>query len=443
MTFKDMNLNKALWNALDDLQITVPTKIQQESFNVIMSGRDMVGIAQTGTGKTFAFLLPLLRLWRFSKDRFAQIMILVPTRELVVQIVDEIEKLAQYTNVHVVGVYGESNIRKQMAAVEAGLDVIVGTPGRTFDLIMKGSLNTKNIKKIVIDEVDEMLDLGFRPQLTRIFDLLPVKRQNLMFSATLTDDVEAILNDYFVTPVKVEAAASGTPLELINQVYYALPNFHSKMNALKILLDNPGFKKVMVFVGTKKKADLVFDILDETFPEKVGIVHSNKSQNYRFQTIQKFAQGDITFLIATDLVSRGLDISKVTHVINIDIPEIPENYIHRIGRTGRAEEKGEAISFVKPAESEAFEAIERLMEIGVPMLDVPESVELSEELIDEEMPNYKMKNVLVKRHDADRTGAAFHEKKEKNKKVNKKKTLQEIRAEKALRKKRKRSKKKR
>lgn len=443
MDFKDLNLNKSLWNALDDLGISTPTKIQEDTFSTIMSGRDLVGIAQTGTGKTFAFLLPLLRMWKFSKDRFAQILILVPTRELVVQLTEEIEKLTKYMNVKTVGVYGEANIRKQAAEIELGLDILVGTPGRVFDHIMKGAFKTKNVKKLVIDEVDEMLDLGFRPQLTRIFDLLPERRQNLLFSATMTEDVNALLDTFFQSPITVEAAPSGTPLEKISQSGYKAPNFHSKANLLLHLLEDSQMEKVMIFLSTKKKADLLFDILNEKFPEQIGVIHSNKSQNFRFNSLNGFASGELRILVATDLVSRGLDISEVSHVINYDIPELPESYMHRVGRTGRAEKKGIAISFIKPQEEKQFAEIEALMDHQVEIHELPEGIEFSDVLIDEEMPNYKMRNILTKGIAAEKTGDAFHEKKAKNQKVNVRKTLKDIRAAKALKQKRKRSSKKR
>ena len=212
MTFNDLNLNKPLLNALSDLGFTEPTPIQEKGFSVAMSGRDVVGIAQTGTGKSLAFLLPCLKMWTFSKEKHPQILIIVPTRELVVQIVEEVEKLTAYMSVVVVGVYGGVNIKPQMAKMEEGLDVLVATPGRLLDLVLKSSVRLKSVKRLVIDEVDEMLSLGFRPQLVRVLDFLSSSRQNLMFSATMTDEVEVLINDFFNTPQIVEAAPTGTPL---------------------------------------------------------------------------------------------------------------------------------------------------------------------------------------------------------------------------------------
>ena len=228
MTFTDLNLSTPLLNALADLGYTKPTTIQHKAFTVIMSGRDVCGIAQTGTGKTFAYLLPTLRLMKFSKTRSVQLLILVPTRELVLQVVEAIRKLTTYMTIEVDGIYGGTNINPQKERVEKGSDIIVATPGRLMDLILHGSLDVKMIKKLVIDEMDEMLNLGFRTQIKNILDLLPAKRQNLLFSATITEEVEKLMQIYFNDPVKIEAAPTGTPLENIEQTGYAVPNFYTR-----------------------------------------------------------------------------------------------------------------------------------------------------------------------------------------------------------------------
>lgn len=419
MTFHDLNLKKPLWNALDELGYTTPTSIQAKGFSVMMSGRDVIGIAQTGTGKTLAYLLPVLCQWQFSKDPHPQIVIIVPTRELVVQVVREAEKLTTFMNVVVGGVYGGANINTQAAMVLQGLDVLVGTPGRLLDLAVKGSLQLKAVKKLIIDEVDETLGLGFRPQLTRIFDYLPARRQNLVFSATLSEEVEAFIEEHFNHPEKVEAAPAGTPLDNISQVVYNVPNFHSKVNLLRHLLaKNPEMNKVLAFVSSKTLADLLFDEMEKTLGHEVGVIHSNKSQNFRFNSVNHFQSGIYRILIATDLIARGLDISEVSHVINFDIPEVTENYIHRIGRTGRADKKGEAISFATPSDEKQLEIIQAFMKFTIPVEEWPEQVEVSSELIDYEKPKMTMPNVKLKLPKKEDVGPAFHEKKAKNKKVN-------------------------
>ncbi len=419
MTFHDLNLNKNLLKAIDELGLTTPTHIQKQAFNVIMSGKDVIGIAQTGTGKTYAYLLPLLRQWKFQKDRFPRILIVVPTRELVVQVVEEVKKLSVFTNLHVVGSYGGVNLKKQAAEIEQGLDLLVSTPGRLLDLCLHGALKLKLIKKFVIDEMDEMLNLGFRPQLLRIMEFLPEKRQNLLFSATITKDVEGIIDQYFNNPQRIEAAPVGTPLENIDQYKYHSINFKTKINLLTHLLSsNSEMSKVLIFVSTKRMADIVFDRIHDTFEDDINIIHSNKSQNYRFNAVNDFTSGKIKYLIATDIIARGIDVSSVTHVVNFDLPETPENYIHRIGRTGRADKKGISISFYTKDELEYLHNIEGLMNHEISVLELPEEVNIIEELEEFEKTVYKMKNIFVKQSFDPEAGGAYHEKKEKNKKEN-------------------------
>jgi ATP-dependent RNA helicase RhlE len=421
MTFSDLNLNTPLLNALNDLNFTTPTTIQQKVFSVMMSGADVCGIAQTGTGKTLAYLLPLLRQWKFSSAKDPQILILVPTRELVAQVVETIKKLGKYTSLTVVGVYGGTNINTQRTEVEEGADVIVATPGRFYDLAMTGAFKVKTIKKLVIDEVDEMMNLGFRPQLKNILDLLPERRQNLLFSATLTEEVEQLMNTYFNAPVKIEAAPAGTPVEGIMQTGYEVPNFYTKVNLLQWLLTNDAeMSKVLVFVATKKLADDLYEQLETAFPGTAGVIHSNKEQNHRFNTVKSFKDGTYRFIIATDIVARGIDVEGVSHVINFDIPLVPENYIHRIGRTGRADKKGIAISFITEKEKEPLAAIETLMNYKVPLVELPADLEISDILTEDEMPKVYVKEIEIKVPKRENVGASFHEKSAKNQKVNKK-----------------------
>lgn len=419
ITFSDLHLTKFLWQALDDLGIVHPTTIQHKTFSPIMSGKDIVGIAQTGTGKTYAYLLPTLKMWKFTKSPHAQILVIVPTRELVAQVVEEVEKLTKYMNVSVAGVYGGTNIRMQKAEISLGVDLVVGTPGRLVDLMLDGVLKTKHIKKLIIDEVDEMLHLGFRTQLKTILDFLPERRQTLMFSATMPQEVEAIVDLFTDYYTKIEAAPSGTPLDNIEQLLYSASNFNTKANLLEHLIaSDPSMSKVLVFVSIKKMADALYERLLPAMEDNVGVIHSSKSQNNRFNTVNQFQDGEMRVVIATDIIARGLDISEVTHVINFDLPEVAEQYIHRIGRTGRAEKKGIAISFVSELEEARREAIETLMDMTIPESFIPEGVQISEELIDLEKPVefVPFNNHKMRQHKP--TGDAFHEKKDKNKKTN-------------------------
>ena len=419
MTFEDLNLCNALLSALNDAGYTNPTTIQHRVFAVVMSGRDVCGIAQTGTGKTFAYLLPCLNQWKFNKEKKAQIVIIVPTRELVAQVVNAAKELTTYMSVTVVGVYGGANINTQAAEVIKGVDVLVATPGRLFDLLMNGAVKTKSIKKVVIDEMDEMLNLGFRTQIKNILDLLPAKRQNLLFSATITEDVELLMDTFFNEPTRVEAAPTGTPLENIEQIGYAIPNFYTKVNLLKLMLaQDQTMTKLLVFVATKKLADELYTQLETIYLETCGVIHSNKEQNHRFNTVKQFHEGTYRFIIATDIVARGIDISEVTHVINFDVPEVPENYIHRIGRTGRADKKGIAITFFTAKEKPLMDTIQALMKYEVPLLPLPENLEISEVLTEDEIPKVFMKTYLVKLPKKEEVGPAFHQKSAKNSKIN-------------------------
>lgn len=419
MTFSDLNLNTPLLEALDDLGYQTPTSIQQKVFSVIMSGRDVCGIAQTGTGKTFAYLLPCLRQLTYAKNRVPQMLIIVPTRELVAQVVNSAKELTTHMTIRTIGVYGGVNINTQRLEVEQGMDILVATPGRLYDLVLQGSLRLSSIKKLVIDEVDEMLNLGFRTQLRNILDLLPAKRQNLMFSATITEEVETLMSTYFNNPVMIEAAPTGTPVESIDQQAYEVPNFNTKTNLLEYLLTHdPAMTKVLVFVSTKQLADQLYEQLAEKFPGKTGVIHSNKDQNNRFNTVAKFKTGEYNTVIATDIIARGLDVAEVTHVINFDMPEVPENYIHRIGRTGRADRKGIAISFVTPKDSDQRTAIETLMKIPIPTVPLPGTVEISTILTEDEKPTPYTKVIPLNIPKPGFSGGAFHEKLEKNKKVN-------------------------
>ena len=419
MTFKDFNLNKHLVNALTDLGYTIPTTIQQKTFSVVMSGVDVCGIAQTGTGKTLAYLLPLLNQWKFSNEKNPQILIVVPTRELVAQVVESVNKLSTYLSLDVIGVYGGANINTQKLALQNGLDVLVATPGRLFDLAMAGAFKVKGIKKLVIDEMDEMLNLGFRTQLKNILDLLPQNRQNLLFSATLIPEVEELMNEYFEKPEKIEAAPSGTPVDNIIQTAYEVPNFYTKVNLLKLLLaEDETMTKVLVFAASKKMADELFAELEPDYPGIANVIHSNKEQNHRFNTVRLFKDGTYRFIIATDIVARGIDVAEVTHVINFDLPLVPENYIHRIGRTGRADKKGIAISFISPRENDAREVIENLMKMQIPVADLPLHLPISDVLTEDEKPKVYVKEIQLKVPKKEERGAAFHEKSAKNSRSN-------------------------
>lgn len=416
-TFEQFNLPKSLQKALDEMGLTTPTPIQEKSFSVIMSGRDVMGIAQTGTGKTLAYLLPVLKQWKFIATDTPRLVILVPTRELVVQIVEVIENLTQFMSVRTLGVYGGVNINTQKKAVYAGIDILVGTPGRTMDLALDNVIRFDSLQKLIIDEFDEILNLGFRFQVTSLLAMMKNKRQNILFSATMTDDVDEILDEYFEIPEEVTLAPSGTPLEKIEQLAYKVPNFLTKINLLGHILENDeSTQRVLIFANNKKTVDLIANSIEENYPDQFGVIHSNKSQNYRLNTMASFQAGELRGIITTDVMARGLDISDVTHVINFEFTDIPEQYIHRIGRTGRADKTGIAISFISPKEEEIQIEAELLMEKEIEFLPFPQSVSIAERLLEFEKDRKKVKQLMKK--PKFEGGAAFHEKSTKNKKVN-------------------------
>lgn len=419
LSFDNFKISTLLRNAIADLGFSKPRPIQAKSFPVVLSGKDMVGIAQTGTGKTFAYMLPILQMLPFSKEIHPRVLVLVPTRELVVQVVEETKKFGKYSSIRVVGVYGGTNMNRQKEALAEGADIVIATPGRLYDLSLARALRLKSIKKLVIDEVDVMLDLGFRFQLTNIMDLLPERRQNIMFSATMTKDVDKLIHDYFVAPEKVTVAISGTPLDNIAQSCYAVPNFYTKVNLLIDLLKNSAlYNKVLVFVSNKRDADRLFQALEEDYTNEMCIIHSNKTQNYRLRSIKQFDEGKNRILVTTDIMARGLDLDKISHVINFDTPNYPENYMHRIGRTGRAEEQGASLLLYTEKEKESKEGIETLMDTKISEIELPASIEIATRLTPAETPKIIEGDNPTKRLEGEGIGSGFHEKKGKNTQTN-------------------------
>ncbi|SEV92627.1 ATP-dependent RNA helicase RhlE [Kaistella antarctica] len=417
MTFANFDLPEKILNVLADENLFEPTPIQLKTLSPILSGRDVMGIAQTGTGKTLAYLLPVLKTWKYNKTGNPTVLILVPTRELVVQVAGIVENLTKDITARVIGIYGGKNIKTQKLLFADGCDILVGTPGRVMDLAIDNAISLKEVSKLIIDEFDEMLNLGFKAQLTHIFQMMKEKRQNILFSATMTEAVDALLYEYFSGPMEISLAKSGTPLEKIEQIGYKVENFNTKINLLEHLLKtDEDFSKVLIFCNNKKHADLLYTKIEELFPDQFDVIHSNKSQNYRLNAMRSFEKQEVRGLITTDIMARGLDISDITHVINFEIPEVPEQYIHRIGRTGRADKNGIAVSFVTKNEDSQLLDIEVLMDKAVIIKDFPAVVKINPVKIASEKDEVVMKNAhTVKLEEG---GGAFHEKKDKNKKEN-------------------------
>lgn len=415
-SFSDLNLNNALRNALDDLGYSEPTAIQLQAFAPIMAGNDVLGIAQTGTGKTFAYLMPLIRQWQFQQKKTVSMLIIVPTKELVVQVEQAFTEIGKYTSLRAVGVYGGPSMKTQAADIAKGTEVVVGTPGRINDLLLHGTINPRQVKKLVIDEVDQLLNLGFRNDLMHLLDVLPEKRQTLMFSATMTADVEGIIARYMQRVVRIDAAAVGATAEGIEQRLYEAPNFYSKLNLLRHLLQSDEtMQRVLVFAGGKRMADRLEFMLEDDFGAQLAVIHANKNANRRLRTVDEFAEGKSRILVASDLLARGIDVEGVTHVVNFVLPAAPEDYVHRIGRTGRAQRAGVAISMAAPYEAESLQEIEQLIGSRIPRMEWPVQVELSKEVLPEETDRGS-NPIKVKAPKLD-GGGAFHEKLDKNKKV--------------------------
>jgi ATP-dependent RNA helicase RhlE len=411
-SFHDFNLPKALLQALDEGGFTAPTPIQSAVLPVALSGVDLVGVAATGTGKTLAYLLPSLKKWTFSKDLQPQILVVVPTRELALQVGEVARNLTAYMTFRTGIAYGGVPMNRQMDIVRDGCDLLVATPGRLLDFMLKGLIRMKGLKILVMDEVDEMLELGLRHQLIHILDLLPDKRQNLLFTATYSTDIQVLAHGYLREHVQV--ATDGRAVERIRLTAYETPNFYSKANLLSWLLQDPSrMPRVLVFAGTRRRADLLHAYLSQGSTERIGLIHASKAQQNRMLTLDDFREGAYRVLIASDLLSRGMDIPDVTHVINFDLPESAEGFIHRVGRTARAGLQGEAISFLAPGEDILLNDIEDYLQEPIPRLIWPDEVPLAEELLREEEPTVRMKNPAANQPDKPSGQGAFQAKKER------------------------------
>lgn len=416
-SFDDIKLSKQIRMALDEAGFEKPTDIQHKVFSPIRSGKDIIGIAQTGTGKTLAYLMPILMKLAYAKGYDPRALIVVPTRELVLQVVETIELLTPYIDIRTVGVYGGVNINTQKEKLYQGVDIIVATPGRLMDIYMTRILKFTNVKTLVIDEADKMMDLGFMPQLNAIFEILPENHQNLLFSATFSDTIAQMADSFLLNPDRIEVAPQASTVKNIHQIQYKVPNILSKINLLKYLLeDKEVFNKVMVFTETKKNADRIVERLETILGEDLSIIHSNKAQNTRINALNAFKEGRARVMVASDVAARGIDIDDISHVINFDIPSNYVEYVHRVGRTGRAEKEGTAISFVNAGEEELMEKIEELIQKPVSLESVPLDVEITSQLLEDEKKqtrNIKIKNTVR----LDLKSGAFHKKSAKNSKT--------------------------
>src|SRR6185312_7506447 len=340
-----------------------------------------------------------------------------PTRELAMQIEENIKTFAVNTDLRVVVLYGGLGPKTQIEQINKGADIIVATPGRFMDIYLAGHIVTKTLQVLILDEADKMMDMGFMPQINRILEIVPVKRQNLLFSATMSDKVRELSNNFLEFPTVIEITPQATPAQTVNQQMYHVPNVRTKINLLRKLLEQEGdVKKLMIFCKTRIAADDVYKFLLRKFGEKeVKVLHANKGQNTRINAINAFKNDEIKILVATDVASRGIDVSDVSHVINFDVPVVIEDYVHRIGRTGRAYHSGEAITFCTPAEEYYMRKIEKLIRQTVPVGVIPADVFVEATPYEEKQAQAKEIDMQKRRDDPEFRGA-FHEKKTLNQK---------------------------
>jgi ATP-dependent RNA helicase RhlE len=413
--FEDFQFNRQILNAIADAGYTEPTPIQQKAIPPILNGQDVMGIAQTGTGKTAAYVLPILMRLKYAQGDHARALIIAPTRELALQIEDNIKTFAANTDLRVVAMYGGLGPKTQIELINKGADIIVATPGRVMDIYLAGHIVTKTLQVLVLDEADKMMDMGFMPQINRILEVVPRKRQNLLFSATMSDKIHQLSGNFLEFPTVIEVSPQATPAETVVQKLFFVPNVKTKINLLKKLLDEEGnITKLMIFCKTRTAAEDVYKFLSRKFGEaEVKVLHANKGQNTRINSMNAFKNDEVKILVATDVASRGIDVSDVSHVINFDVPVVIEDYVHRIGRTGRALQSGEAITFCNPAEEYYLKKIQKLIRQTVPVFDIPADVFI-EATPYEERQDQDREIDMQKRKDDPEFKGAFHEKKTAN-----------------------------
>ncbi|MDX5419884.1 MAG: DEAD/DEAH box helicase [Hymenobacteraceae bacterium] len=414
-TFEDFKLNKQLLNAIADAGYEKPTPIQQQAIPLISAGHDILGIAQTGTGKTAAFLLPLLMKVKYAQGHNPRALIVAPTRELVMQIEENITLLAKYTDIRHLAIYGGLGPKAQIEAVNKGLDLLVATPKRLMELYLKGELVLKELKTLILDEADKMMDMGFMPQIRQLLEVMPRKRQNLLFSATMPDKVVQLSEEFLEFPTRVEITPQATPVETVTQTLYRVPNLRTKIELLEHLIqDEETFNRVIIFTRSKKNAESVSRFLEHREYGEVRAIHGNKGQNTRINSMEAFKGGEVRFLVATDVAARGIDVSMVSHVINFDVPLIYEDYVHRIGRTGRAEQEGAAVTFATDAEMYHVHKIEKIIRMQIPQEPMPESVKVFDTPFEEQQEMAREVDRQKRRENPDFKGA-FHEKRGRHK----------------------------
>jgi len=409
----DLKLNPQLLRAVADAGFQTPTEVQQKVIPLVLGGQAVIGIAQTGTGKTASYVLPVLKKIGFAQGKDPRALVLAPTKELVIQIADHARVLASHTDLRIVALYGGIGPKSQIEELEKGADLIVATPGRFMELYLRETITTKMLKTLVLDEADRMMDMGFMPQLRKIFEVIPSKRQNLLFSATFLPKVERLAEEFLLFPTKVEITPQATTAIQVQQQQVHVPNLKTKINLLEyLLLDRERYQRVMIFARTRQVATDISKFIERRSLGPVRVIHSNKGQNARINAMNEFKDGELRVLVTTDVSSRGIDVSDVSHVINFDVPLKYEDYVHRIGRTGRAHRLGEAITFVTPPEDYHIERIEKMIRSRIPVHPLPVGVAVEETMKDERQQQDREIDRQKRERDPSFKGA-FHESKRK------------------------------
>ncbi|HQQ95971.1 MAG TPA: DEAD/DEAH box helicase [Cyclobacteriaceae bacterium] len=376
-SWESLKLNPSLYKALAEAGFQHPTEIQRKVVPLVLGGQAVIGVAQTGTGKTAAYLLPLLKKLSHAQGNDPRVLVLVPTKELVVQVVAHAVLLASRTDLRMVGLYGGVGPKTQIEQLQAGVDLIIATPGRFMELYYKEEIIVKQIKTLVLDEADRMLDMGFMQQLKKILEVIPPRRQNLLFSATFSEKVEKLAAEFLEFPVRVDATPLTMAAQQVEQSCYHTPNLKTKINLLDYLLqDREKFSRVLIFSRTKESATDIFKFIDRKGLGPARVIHSNKGQNSRINAMDEFKNGNLRVLVSTDVSARGIDVANVSHVINFDVPQRYEDYVHRIGRTGRAFHTGEAITLLTEAEVFHIRRIEKLIKEKIKVKKLPVEVEI-------------------------------------------------------------------
>ncbi|MGX8700158.1 DEAD/DEAH box helicase [Caproiciproducens sp.] len=370
MDFKDLNLSHRILDALEKENYAVPTPIQEQAIPLVLAGRDLLGCAQTGTGKTAAFAVPILQLLSGrpadqKEPRKIRSLVLTPTRELALQIYESFRSYGRYTRLHTCVVFGGVSQKMQVEKLRRGVDILVATPGRLNDLMNQGYIQLKNVEILVLDEADRMLDMGFIADVKKIIAKIPQKRQTLLFSATMPKEIEEMVDTMLADPAKVEITPPATTVDRIDQSLYFVDK-DNKRKLLVSLLEDESIRSALVFTRTKHGADRVVRELEKAHINAQAI-HGNKSQNARQTALSSFKNGSIRVLVATDIAARGIDIEELSCVFNYDLPEVPETYVHRIGRTGRAGMSGTAVSFCCIDEKPDLRNIQKLIGKTIPV----------------------------------------------------------------------------